>query len=145
MLRGKFSGWAHRVPMRAICVALPCHALPAVSATAAHRSPGYVPTRCDSVSEDHFGMRIADPYRWLEQLESHETLDWVNAQCRLTSAELGRLPERETIRRRLTTLWNYSRTEVPWREAGLLCFVENSSFSTSRRSMHSSRWTTGPG
>lgn len=68
---------------------------------------------------------VADPYRWLEQIESPATADWVEAQSRLTADYLGRIRDREAIRRRLTALWNYSRTDVPWREAGQLFFVEN--------------------
>ena len=86
----------------------------------------YPATRRDSVVETHFGVRIADPYRWLEQLDSPATVDWVAAQRRLTGEFLARLPARDRIRQRLTTLWNFSRTDVPWREAGRLFFTENS-------------------
>ena len=86
----------------------------------------YPPTPRDSVVDDYHGVRVADPYRWLERLGDPATIGWVNAQRRLTDDYLARLPEREPIRRRLESLWNFSRTEVPWREAGRLWFVENS-------------------
>lgn len=72
-----------------------------------------------------FGTRIADPYRWLEQLDSRATVDWVKAQRRFTEDYLAGIPSRDTIRRRLSALSNYSRTDVPWREAGRLFFTEN--------------------
>jgi prolyl oligopeptidase len=78
------------------------------------------------VVDDYHGIHVADPYRWLEQLDSPATADWVTAEVRLTSDFLGHIPQREAMRRRLSTLWNYSRTDVPWREAGRLFYVENS-------------------
>jgi prolyl oligopeptidase len=78
------------------------------------------------VADDYFGTRVADPYRWLERMDSRETTDWVAAQARLTREYLARLPRRAAIRRRLTALWNYSRTDVPWREAGRLFYTANS-------------------
>lgn len=70
-------------------------------------------------------MRVADPYRWLEDIDGRGTVEWVKAQNRLTRESLNRIPGREAIRRRLASLWNFTRTEVPWREAGRLFFVEN--------------------
>jgi prolyl oligopeptidase len=89
------------------------------------QSLAYPATRRDSVVDDYSGTKIADPYRWLEQLDSPRTVDWVTAQRRFSQAYLSRIPQRETIRRRLGALWNYSRTETPWREAGRLFYVEN--------------------
>lgn len=80
--------------------------------------------RGDVVEEIH-GTRVADPYRWLEQLDSRRTTEWVKTQAEFTQEFLRRIPRREPIRERLTALWDYSRTEVPWREAGRVFFVEN--------------------
>src|SRR5574338_860813 len=57
----------------------------------------YPATRRDSVVETHFGVRIADPYRWLEQLDSPATVDWVAVQRRLTGDFLARLPARDRV------------------------------------------------
>jgi prolyl oligopeptidase len=96
----------------------------------AQRSPAHTLTypvaRRDSVVDDHFGVTVADPYRWLEQVENPAAGAWVAAQRRLTDRYLNRLPQREPIARRLAALWNFSRTDVPWREAGKLFFTENS-------------------
>jgi len=97
--------------------------------SSAQRPPAplaYPATRRDRVIDDYFGTKVADPYRWLEQMDSPATTAWVAAQRRLTDRYLGRLPQRAPIERRLTALWNYSRTDVPWREAGRLFFTENS-------------------
>ena len=88
--------------------------------------PAYPPTRAGDVVDDYFGRKVADPYRWLEDLDSADTAAWVAAQNEVTFAHLEQLPQRETIRKRLTELWNYRRTGVPVREAGQLWFRQNS-------------------
>ncbi len=88
--------------------------------------PAYPATERDSTVDDYFGTMVADPYRWLEQMDSPATVAWVTMQRRLTDDYLARLRERQSIARRLGELWNHSRTDVPWREAGKLYFTENS-------------------
>src|SRR5436305_13510174 len=80
--------------------------------------------RVEQVDEYH-GVKVADPYRWLEDLDSQQTRDWVAAQNRLTSAYLAAIPEREPIRRRLTELWNYERYTVPIQHGGRYFFTRN--------------------
>jgi len=80
--------------------------------------------RVEQVDEYH-GVKVADPYRWLEDLDSQQTRDWVAAQNRLTSAYLAAIPEREPIRKRLTELWNYERYTVPIQHGGRYFFTRN--------------------
>jgi prolyl oligopeptidase len=80
--------------------------------------------RVDQVVEYH-GVRVADPYRWLEDLDSDETHRWIAAQNRVTGAWLGSIPERAEIRHRLTELWNYERYGMPVKEGGRYFFVKN--------------------
>jgi prolyl oligopeptidase len=104
-------------------------AAPTLAETAPVATPGalaYPPTRAGDVVDDYFGRKIADPYRWLEDLESADTAAWVAAQNKVTFAYLESLPKREAIRKRLTELWDYQRTSVPVQEAGQLWFQQNS-------------------
>jgi prolyl oligopeptidase len=78
-----------------------------------------------NVVDDYHGHKVADPYRWLEDVDAPETLAWVKAQNALTLPFLAALPEREAIRQRLTALWNYERYELPERRAGKLLFRKN--------------------
>src|SRR5262245_45404637 len=87
----------------------------------------YPPTPRDSVVDDYHGTKIADPYRWLENLDSGRTQEWVKAQNRFTRERLDADPDRDSIRGRLTALANYPRTDVPWREAGKLFFTDRKS------------------
>ena len=84
----------------------------------------YPTTAREDVVDEYFGTRIQDPYRSLEQ-DGATTVDWVDAQSNLTRDHLDHLPEQQVIRRRLNELWSYSRTDVPWREAGRIFFTEN--------------------
>jgi len=104
-------------------------AAPALADTLPAATPGalaYPPTRAGDVVDDYFGRKIADPYRWLEDLDSADTAAWVAAQNKVTFAYLESLPQREAIRKRLTELWDYQRTSVPVQEAGQLWFQQNS-------------------
>lgn len=77
------------------------------------------------VVEDYHGSSVADPYRWLEDLDAPQTRDWVQAQNALTLPFLAALPEREEFRARLTQLWNYERYDVPEQAAGRIFYTRN--------------------
>lgn len=76
------------------------------------------------VDELH-GVKIPDPYRWLEDLDSPQTRAWIEAQNKVTFEFLSQIPEREKIRRRLTELWDYEKFGVPWKKAGRYFFTRN--------------------
>lgn len=63
--------------------------------------------------DDYHGVKVQDPYRWLEETESAEAEQWIAAENRLTNAHLATIAERDAIRRRLTALWNYERYSAP--------------------------------
>jgi len=85
----------------------------------------YPYTPVTNVIDDYFGLEVADPYRWLEDDYGPLTLAWIKAQNDLTSAFLGLIPERPTIRRRLTELWNFERYGVPFQRGGRYFFSKN--------------------
>ncbi|MEA3054752.1 MAG: prolyl oligopeptidase, partial [Actinomycetota bacterium] len=70
-------------------------------------------TRVDHVDTYH-GVEIADPYRWLEDLDSPETAAWVRAQNEVTMPYLEAIPQRDAIRTRITELWDYERLSPPF-------------------------------
>jgi prolyl oligopeptidase len=80
--------------------------------------------RSDQVDVLH-GVPVADPYRWLEDLDSPQTRAWVEAQNQVTTGYMHSLPEREPLRRRLTELWRFERWSVPIREGGRVFFTRN--------------------
>ena len=76
--------------------------------------------------DDYHGTKVADPYRWLEDLDSAETAKWVEAQNKLTFGFLGSIPQRAAIRERLTKLWNYEKFGVPFKEGSRYFYTRNS-------------------
>src|SRR3989441_7586946 len=86
----------------------------------------YPSTRKGDVVDDHHGTKVADPYRWLEDVDSPETRTWVDAENRVTFAYLEQIPERERIRRRLTELWDYPKYGAPFKKGGQYFFFKNS-------------------
>ena len=86
----------------------------------------YPLARTANVVDDYFGIKIADPYRWMEELDSTEVADWVATENKLTFEYLEHVPMREHFRKRITELWNYPRTSIPLREAGHFFYDKNS-------------------
>jgi prolyl oligopeptidase len=66
--------------------------------------------------DDYHGTAVADPYRWLEDLDGAETRAWIEAQNTVTSAFLGKIEVRGALHAKLEALWNYERWSVPRRE-----------------------------
>lgn len=85
----------------------------------------YPETRKGDVVDQYGTTRIADPYRWLEDLDSPEVGAWVAAQNAVTVAHLDALPLRDRLKARLTELWDYPRTSLPIVENGRLFYSRN--------------------
>jgi prolyl oligopeptidase len=77
-------------------------------------------------TDDHHGTIVADPYRWLEDVDSPETLAWIEEQNRLTFSILERIPSRNRIRQRLTELWDYPKASAPVKRGGRYFQFRNS-------------------
>jgi len=75
--------------------------------------------------DDYGGVKVSDPYRWLEDDNSAGTKAWVEAQNKVTFGYLEKIPERKNIRDRLTRLWSYERYGIPFKEGGHYFFTRN--------------------
>ncbi|HEX4971411.1 MAG TPA: prolyl oligopeptidase family serine peptidase [Steroidobacteraceae bacterium] len=80
--------------------------------------------RVDQV-DDYHGEKVADPYRWLEQLDSPETKAWIEAQNKVTFAYLEKIPQRAAYKERLTQLWNYERFGMPVKGGARYFYTRN--------------------
>ena len=69
----------------------------------------YPPSRKGDVVDDYAGTKVADPYRWMEDLDSKEVAEWVDGQNAVTERIWRTLPLRAAFKQRLTELWNYPR------------------------------------
>jgi prolyl oligopeptidase len=76
--------------------------------------------------DDYHGVKVADPYRWLEDLDSEETRAWVEAENKLTFGYLESIPQRTAIKERLTKLWNYEKYGIPFKEGNRYFYTRNS-------------------
>ncbi|MFY0652316.1 MAG: S9 family peptidase [Cyclobacteriaceae bacterium] len=66
--------------------------------------------------DEYFGIKVEDPYRWLEDDLSEETAQWVNAQNKVTFGYLNNIPFRDKIKKRLTELYDFERVSAPKKE-----------------------------
>ena len=76
-------------------------------------------------TDDYHGIKVADPYRWLENPDASDTRAWIESENKLTSAYIAQIPGREKIRQRLTEIWNYERTSPPQQYGGRYFFTRN--------------------
>ena len=86
----------------------------------------YPATTMGSVVDDLGGTKVADPYRWMESLDSPEVKAWITAQNAVTDPYLNALPHRKALNERLTALWNYPRVGLPSLEGGQMFYAKNS-------------------
>jgi prolyl oligopeptidase len=78
----------------------------------------YPETRRDDVVEDHFGTKVADPYRWLEDADSADTADWVRRQNAVTRAHLEGLPHRQWFSDTMSAILHRPRAGIPEKKSG---------------------------
>ncbi len=78
-----------------------------------------------TVVEEYFGVKVADPYRWLEDANSGETKSWVRRQNDLTFSYLDDIPFRDDVVDRLTEVWNYEKFGTPFKENDKYYFFKN--------------------
>jgi prolyl oligopeptidase len=80
----------------------------------------------DSTVDVYFGTRVPAPYRWMEELNAPATTKWVEEENALSTSLLAAIPDRDSLKARLTTLANYARVGLPTRQAGRLFYRANS-------------------
>jgi prolyl oligopeptidase len=86
--------------------------------------PYPVAPRADQ-TDDYFGTTVADPYRWLEDVDSPQSRAWIEEQNALTQSVLATVPQRDAIHARLTQLWDYERRSVPERAGAVYAYYRN--------------------
>ena len=79
----------------------------------------------DGTIDEYFGMKVADPYRWLENDTSAQTAAWVEAENKVTNAYLQKIPFRGKLLKRLTELANYEKITAPRKRHGKWYFYKN--------------------
>ncbi len=85
----------------------------------------YPKAKKGDVVDVYHGVKVPDPYRWLENPDSPESRAWIEAENKITFAFLNSIPERDAIRKRLTELWDYERYGLPHKEGSAYVFSKN--------------------
>ncbi|REJ72312.1 MAG: S9 family peptidase [Planctomycetota bacterium] len=77
--------------------------------------------------DDYHGTRVHDPYRWLEDdvRNSEKVAEWVEQQNEVTFGYLAEIPERESIKDRLTELFDFEKYGAPFKAGGRYYFHKN--------------------
>lgn len=88
--------------------------------------PQYPTTRTVDSATTYGNVTVRDPYRWLEALDSPEVGDWVRRQNAVSAPYLAALPGRDALKARITALYDYPRTGVPFWEGGRWFYTRNS-------------------
>ncbi len=86
----------------------------------------YPAARKENVVEVYHGVKVADPYRWLEDPDSPETRAWVEAENKITFGYLESIPARAALKDRLRKLWNYEKFGAPSKQGGRYFYSRNS-------------------
>jgi prolyl oligopeptidase len=91
----------------------------------ASRKVIYPLTVTGNTADTYFGTVVPDPYRWLEDDLSDETVSWVKEQNKVTFEYLEKIPFREEIKNRLTMMWNYEKYTIPNKKGDYTYFSKN--------------------
>lgn len=89
------------------------------------RALSYPTTKRVEQTDDYFGTKVSDPYRWLEDDRAPEVESWVEAQNKVTFDYLNRIPFRAQLRARLNDIFNYPKYSAPFKKRDLYFFSKN--------------------
>lgn len=85
----------------------------------------YPETKKVEHSDEYFGSKISDPYRWLEDDRADDTKDWVQREVKFTNEYLSKIPFNETIKNQLREKWNYEKISAPFEEGNYVYYYKN--------------------
>ena len=85
----------------------------------------YPEARVSDQVDDYFGTLVPDPYRWLEDVDSDETIEWIAAQNDLWEGFIEDIPHREWIRERFEDIYDYQRYSMPYKRGERYFFSLN--------------------
>ncbi len=69
----------------------------------------YPETKTINQVDDYFGIKVSDPYRWLENDTSTETKQWIKTEAQFTQNYLSKIPFRDKIKKRYEAIMNYTK------------------------------------
>ncbi len=114
-------------PVVSVALVLSLGALLTFSQELASKQMKYPETLRGPDVDDFFGVKVEDPFRWLEDdvRESDEVSSWVEKQNKVTFELIENLPYRKQIESRLTELWDYEKYGVPFKRGDRYFYYKN--------------------
>jgi prolyl oligopeptidase len=85
----------------------------------------YPKTRKVDHVDTYHGVKVPDPYRWLEDDTSEETAAWVDSQNKVTFGYLEKIPFRKSLTDRVIALNDYERISAPFKKGPYVFFSKN--------------------
>jgi len=85
----------------------------------------YPDTKKVDTTNDYFGTKVADPYRWLEDDKSTETKEWVKAENVVTQSYLSKIPYRRSFQDAIEKVFNYPKYSAPFGKKEWFYFYKN--------------------
>jgi prolyl oligopeptidase len=83
------------------------------------------PTARGAVTDTLHGVPVADPYRWMESLDSPETRTWLDGERACTDRVLGAQPGRERIVAGMLEAYDYEKVSAPVSRGRLTFYTRN--------------------
>ena len=115
-----------RVHLRVFAFSLAALPVALASAQTPPARVQYPATRTVDHVDTYAGTKVSDPYRWLEAIDSNSVAEWVRAQNAVTMPYLASLPGRDLLKQRITALYDFPRTSVPFWEGSRWFYTKNS-------------------
>src|SRR5713226_995937 len=114
-----------RTYLQATCMGVVLIGLGLSSPLASAQGPKYPETHKVEQVDTYHGVKVPDPYRWLEDDRSEETEKWVKAEDEITFSYLDKIPYRAQVMKRLEQLFNYPRYTAPFQRSESYFFFKN--------------------
>jgi prolyl oligopeptidase len=111
--------------MRRLSFTIAALLLAAAPALAAGAKLAYPDAPRGAVTDTYFGTTVADPYRWMEDVDAPQTTAWVKAEGDLTRAYLDAIPQRSAIRDAYRKLIDYQKVSAPSHQGPWWFFSRN--------------------
>lgn len=85
----------------------------------------YPETKKVDTVDTYFGVKVPDPYRWLENDTAKDTKAWVEKENKVTRNYLQQIPFRGKIKKRLEQIWNYPKYGTPFKRGKRYFYYKN--------------------
>lgn len=84
-----------------------------------------LPYKRDPIIDNYHGTKVADPFRWLEDPDSADTVAFIEQANEVSEQYLHQIEQRSSIKERLTELYDYPKQGLPTRVDDRYFFFKN--------------------